>query len=993
MAKKDISVLRTYFETGDIPTQQQFWDTLDSFFHVDGTIAIENITGLTEILAGLENIQISDVEGLQEALDALAIIEISDVNGLQSVLNDLQTREISDINGLTSALTVINNRLYNLENNYVPKEGTKQLSDENFTSIYKGVLDAGVVGEAPSDGKKYGRRNLSWEEIIQPNALLSSVAPTRSVNTFTYPATQYSALINGTTRTNPAQLVTTIDVASTADHKRVDLIYFKSDNTLVKIVGTESLTVAERPSIPIGIVGVEVSFINVFGTVVNTPVPVDKLISVQNSQGIEQFKVDNYFRFRGGIFNPATKEIIVSPLTVNTAYVHSTNGNDATAEFQNADKPYKTVDKVFQQWTGENPTKFVRVVILDNATYAINGAYPLINFEIFSDFACTLDFTANANPYLFSIYNGVANYTFSFNLRNGRLYNNRGGSGFQIATTDGYFDIIVNEIYWNSTTSVFYGTSLYLTFLKKLSLKAPLSQNATGFLRGAVDLDVLTILAGATAGGIYGSTITVRQLTMNANVLIFADGETWNIGNVTGSLYFSYSHDRVTRFNFMNSVISGGIYFDQNIGTKYFSGTILSTSFGGTAQSYVSRPLVLNFINLTILNLTGAMTILGGYVTLNFINCYIKSTGISYLFRNTGKDGACTYNFEKTTLRQDVAGTLLSLDNNTNVSSINLGGFESNVNSVSNIVNSPVTFDLMSFKDKKREQVIRSKVDLIGRVLSSQTTYIIDGVITLLTGEYIEVPAGGLTIVGYGFDVSQINKNVAGQSIFTSPVGNSGNFVSKDLQYNSGAGSVFDVTDSDGSHAIELNDINFQSCASLGKFTGYRQFTGTTCGFYSCSDGLIFEGNWSGFKLTNSNIIGFGASGTLFKKGTATLFSNRFYIDLNLQVATGSKICDFAPANFTNNKSLQVVNCYVKVNGVVDPTTTNITFPNISETDIKAYFVNNIGLKNSYITPYGIASDNLLSYADDAGASAGGIIQIGQFYIETSTGYLRKRLT
>ncbi|WP_160711306.1 hypothetical protein [Chitinophaga solisilvae] len=43
--------LKSWFETGDYPTQQQFWDLIDSFFHKqEDTITINNVTGLRDLL-------------------------------------------------------------------------------------------------------------------------------------------------------------------------------------------------------------------------------------------------------------------------------------------------------------------------------------------------------------------------------------------------------------------------------------------------------------------------------------------------------------------------------------------------------------------------------------------------------------------------------------------------------------------------------------------------------------------------------------------------------------------------------------------------------------------------------------------------------------------------------------------------------------------------------------------------------------------------------
>lgn len=52
MSKRDLNTLKSWFEIQDKPTQAQFWDWLDSFFHKD------------------DNVPSSKVEGLQGLLDA-----------------------------------------------------------------------------------------------------------------------------------------------------------------------------------------------------------------------------------------------------------------------------------------------------------------------------------------------------------------------------------------------------------------------------------------------------------------------------------------------------------------------------------------------------------------------------------------------------------------------------------------------------------------------------------------------------------------------------------------------------------------------------------------------------------------------------------------------------------------------------------------------------------------------------------------------------------
>jgi hypothetical protein len=237
--------------------------------------------------------------------------------------------------------------------------------------------------------------------------------------------------------------------------------------------------------------------------------------------------------------------------------------------------------------------------------------------------------------------------------------------------------------------------------------------------------------------------------------------------------------------------------------------------------------------------------------------------------------------------------------------------------------------------------------EIVNQVLDSSKIYQIDGSINLAAGEYIIVPSGGLTLFGYGFDVSNISKNTTNESIFSSPAGGSGNLVSNFIQFNAGVGSIFNLEDSDGSHAIELNDINFIGSASLGEINGYRQFLGTTLGIYSCSDGLTLSGTWTGFRLSNSNIFGFGSSGTLIKQGTSLSFSNRVFLNVNIDFPTGAVLSDLQPSNFTLDELFQINGSQVKLNSVINQNNADALLPNISANDKECLWTSNIGLPTS----------------------------------------------
>jgi len=1006
---------------------------VQSIFNTDGTISVIGPTDvkvsiqssiLNTINSALQpgdlpntkaefNSQLSDGDFLfvgdvipytdEEAQDAVGNIFI-DTNTIDITYDDL-TPSISAIvkpNSITPTELADNINLTEFVNN-AGFENTSQLNtrdtnnrnraNHNGTQAISTIVnlqnsldnkldEGGYVGTAQTLAD-------AIDAIFVPDQLISGVPPTRSVNTFTYPALGYTALISKTLRTNPSSFVTTISAASTTNHKRVDLIYFKPDNTLAKLVGTEDLIIAPRPDVPAGSVGV--SFINVFGNVIDTPTPITDEISVQNSLGVEQFKITDYFRVRGASFSSSLKQISIDPTVPFTAFVDRVNGNDSIAELGNSNKPYKTIDAVFIGLT-DSVDRQIIIQLITKGNYPINNRLPVGQTTIRSTLEVTIDLSANTNQYLFLTYNNgsLSGSTLNFDLPNGTLQNLRsGGTGTNIAQGQTSYVLNLKSIVWDCTSYMFYGNDAVIQKLDSLNTKGVFSNVL--LVKNGFKTNTLTIPVGAveTVLSGIGGTVEISSLVLNVGSIQFSGDVYYRIGNIsgTGVLNFTYQGGS-TVIDFINSVVIPKIRISQTIENLTFTGSIKSCPFDETG--YIGGG-VLNFKNFIIDNVTSGYFLNSGAFTFNIINTTIKLP--SFLIYKVGGASA-TINIVNSTIEQIIPTYLIGSEVNAIVN-LKVGGLETNATSLGSSKDIIVDYALLSFKDKKNEIVVRNKVDIINKTLDSNMTYLIDGVLTLLTGEYIEIPIGGLTINGYGFTPSSIKKNVSGQSIFTSPISGSGDLVSINISYYPGLGSVFNIKDATGNHAIELDKVNFQGVtgSSLGIWDNYRQFTGTTCGLYSLSDGITLEGTWSGFKLTNSNIIGFGSTGTLFKKGTSTLFSNRFYIDLNIQISTGSKICDFADANFTNDKSLQVVNCYAKVNGAVNDSTTATNFPNITPYSTKAYFVNNIGIKNSNNMPYGISTGNMQTYADDSAASAGGIVAVGDTYIETSTGYFKKRLT
>lgn len=245
---------------------------------------------------------------------------------------------------------------------------------------------------------------------------------------------------------------------------------------------------------------------------------------------------------------------------------------------------------------------------------------------------------------------------------------------------------------------------------------------------------------------------------------------------------------------------------------------------------------------------------------------------------------------------------------------------------------------------------VRTKDDLAG-TLSSSVAYLLDGVIDM-GAQSIQVPVGGLTIIGYSFNTSGLFSDQANYTMFTSPAGDSGSLYTKDCYVTvSGANSkVFDITNADGLGFVEFLSTNFLSCTSLGTISGYRQGfesgTGRLFGFPE----LTLEGTWiGGYRITSSIVTALDASfaGTVFKAGPSLTMNGRFITDVNCNLPASASFSDFLSSNFPNPSTVQVNGAIFARNGISDPEDTNI-FPNLSPSDLVCAWSDNIGLGNTY---------------------------------------------
>ena len=240
----------------------------------------------------------------------------------------------------------------------------------------------------------------------------------------------------------------------------------------------------------------------------------------------------------------------------------------------------------------------------------------------------------------------------------------------------------------------------------------------------------------------------------------------------------------------------------------------------------------------------------------------------------------------------------------------------------------------------------------LGGTIDSTKVYLLDGTVDFSgTGLSIEVPAGGINIIGTTFDVAKIICSDSNYTLFTSPVGNSGDVLGKDyaVEINGTGAQVYNITDSDGTHAFEFSRVNYNNCTSLGTISGYRQGLESGTGRFGGQPELTLAGTWAGGYFIDTSIVRGLTNGsyTLFKAGAGFTMASRFRSNQNIDLPASASFLDFAPSNFTNSSTLQLEGCIITRAGVKDASDTNLT-PNVASSDLISKWRGNTGLPNTF---------------------------------------------
>ena len=242
----------------------------------------------------------------------------------------------------------------------------------------------------------------------------------------------------------------------------------------------------------------------------------------------------------------------------------------------------------------------------------------------------------------------------------------------------------------------------------------------------------------------------------------------------------------------------------------------------------------------------------------------------------------------------------------------------------------------------------------LGGVIDSTKEYFLDGIIDMGTTQ-ITVPTTGISIRGYSFDLSGLTSSEDNYTMFISEsiVIGSGNLLGADYLVSvTGTNSkVYELYDATGFNAFEFLRVNYNDCTSLGDIYDYRQGLEDGTGRFGGSPSLTLHGLWvGGFRITTSIVRSMSDTTTepLFKAGTLFQMNSRFLTDINCDLGDLQPFCDFAPANFPNESTIQFKGVLMTRGGIVNSNDTNIT-PNLLPSGVCCDWDNNIGIKNTFV--------------------------------------------
>lgn len=279
-----------------------------------------------------------------------------------------------------------------------------------------------------------------------------------------------------------------------------------------------------------------------------------------------------------------------------------------------------------------------------------------------------------------------------------------------------------------------------------------------------------------------------------------------------------------------------------------------------------------------------------------------------------------------------------------------------------------ITFS-SSFDSLNGRIVVKTASDLSG-ALDSTKEYFIDGIINM-GNQSITVPAGGLSLAGYSFDISQLVSTESNYTMFVSDGGGSGNVIGKDyaLSASGTSSKVYELVSATGFDAFEFSRINYNNCTSLGSISNYRQGLEVGTGRFGGKPELELIGTWVGGYFIDTSIVRSLDDGSysLFKAGAGFSMASRFRSNQNIDLPASASFLDFSASNFINPSTLQLDGCLVSRAGAFDSSDTNI-IPNVGPENLVCKWGGNNGIPNTFVGGHSVVSSETLTTISSSGA-------------------------
>lgn len=341
-------------------------------------------------------------------------------------------------------------------------------------------------------------------------------------------------------------------------------------------------------------------------------------------------KAANTWQIEGG----AQPMAVGGAKTYKTYFVNTSTGNNATGVYEDATKPFASIDYVLAL----SALKDGDIVFMQNAgTFPLNGLVPEKTITFYSDLGVTLDFSGNANSNLLA--NSNAQFTLTFDLKKGLIKNERsGGSGAKFQnynSANRKINIFSREIYLNTSTP-FCESMPYDFEVEKMSIRTyfinhdPLIEKTREVKEFVCLANNASICNGWNSLDTSKNTYIIRQISGSGSYRF--SGGTFFVGNISTTNVCSVS-GTYCNLHFMNSVITtaNGIELGAS-SISVFSGIISSVSKITHFDKYSNTPTY--FINFKADFGLGQINVHTADVYVD--NSSMKSTNSLFAFQSTG---------------------------------------------------------------------------------------------------------------------------------------------------------------------------------------------------------------------------------------------------------------------------------------------------------------------------------------------------------------------